>query len=395
MIKVADCLIEDYIHSNKMKNFCRDHKMPVSENKADLFKRIIEFAGNVKESEAYIETYTWLLNTIKAGSKELCLKRIYIPDDIYENIEGVLKEKYPDCPQKDIISFNSTEKYQLVNYEILKDAKKDISKISFSFSRLVLEGEKEFETGNRIIFPLYIDIYIKENFIVGRYKPKTTIYSCSENDIIYKGNKLNTLDETIKVIKEIEKIFKIQYLDINPKQKFSQMMYKLYNKYAFIPYDIVNKINSMKGKRDHFIDIIFEELGLKIENKEKARQDLDIFLEKFISINGNMEKVFKEDRDAYLIKIASDDILQMTRIDTTSIGRKPLQCSDAFFDGKKSILNVKECKKLHLCYNRRKGNLDSFTVQLSTLKGWGIIKMYYVPEEEDIQNVLQTVFENY
>ena len=128
-------------------------------------------------------------------------------------------------------------------------------------------------------------------------------------------------------------------------------MYKLYNKYAFIPSDIVNKINSMKGNRDHFIDVIFEELGLKIENKEKARQDLDIFLEKFISINGNMEKVFKEDRDAYLIKIASDDILQMTRIDTTSIGRKPLQCSDAFFDGKKSILNVKECKKLHLCYN--------------------------------------------
>lgn len=85
----------------------------------------------------------------------------------------------------------------------------------------------------------------------------------------------------------------------------------------------------------------------------------------------------------------------MTRIDTTSIGRKPLQCSDAFFDGKKSILNVKECKKLHLCYNRKRGNLDSFTVQLSTLKGWGIIKMYYVPEEEDIQNVLQTVFENY
>lgn len=28
-------------------------------------------------------------------------------------------------------------------------------------------------------------------------------------------------------------------------------------------------------------------------------------------------------------------------------------------------------------------------------KGWGVIKTYYVPEEDDIQNVLQTVFENY
>ena len=55
--------------------------------------------------------------------------------------------------------------------------------------------------------------------------------------------------------------------------------------------------------------------------------DLDIFLEKFISINGDREKVFKEDREAYLIKISSDDIMQMTRIYTASTGNRPLQCS--------------------------------------------------------------------
>lgn len=39
--------------------------------------------------------------------------------------------------------------------------------------------------------------------------------------------------------------------------------------------------------------------------------------------------------------------------------------------------------------------LGCFTVQFSVTKGWGVIKTYYVPEEDDIQNVLQTVFENY
>lgn len=116
--------------------------------------------------------------------------------------------------------------------------------------------------------------------------------------------------------------------------------------------------------RNSFINSVFNELGLKEKNKTKAKEDLDILIEKFISINGNMEKIFKEDREAYLIKISSDDILQMTRIDTASIGKRPLQCTDTFFDGKKSILSTRECKILHLCYNRKRKYLDSFTVQM-------------------------------
>lgn len=148
-------------------------------------------------------------------------------------------------------------------------------------------------------------------------------------------------------------------------------------------------------EEEDFVNNIFKRLNLNILNKKKAKMDLDIFLEKFISINGDREKVFKEDREAYLIKISSDDIMQMTRIDTASTGNRPLQCSETFFDGKKSILNTKECKNLHLCYNRKRGYLGCFTVQFSVTKGWGVIKTYYVPEEDDIQNVLQTVFENY
>lgn len=395
MLKVAHSLIEDYIHVNKMKNFCHDHKMPVSENKADLIKRIIEYAGDEKDSEAYIETYKWILDTIKSGSKEFCVKRIYVPNNTCENIEQILNQFYSDCPQLDILSFKNNEQNQLVNYNIIRNECGIVSKVSFVFSRLVLEGDRELELGHKVIYPLYIDLYIKESFVIARYKPKTTIYLCSENDIIFKKNKIKPIDEMIKVFSELGKLLKIQDLDINPMQRFNQMMYKLYSKYSFVPKDINDKIISMKNSRDNFIDLVFHKLDLKVQNMEKARIDLDIFLEKYISINGNMEKIFKEDRDAYLIKIMSDDILQMTRIDTASIGKKPLQCSDTFFDGKKSILNTKECKKLNLCYNRKKGYLESFTVQFSALKGWGIIKMHYVPEEEDIQSVLQTIFENY
>lgn len=85
MITIANCLVDDYIHSLKLKNFCLDHGMNVSENKADLLKKVIEFAGEDKDSEKYIETYNWFLKTIKSGSKEFCIKRVYIPEESIEN----------------------------------------------------------------------------------------------------------------------------------------------------------------------------------------------------------------------------------------------------------------------------------------------------------------------
>lgn len=395
MIKIAECLVDDYIHASKLKNFCFEHEMTVSEGKADLLKKVIEYAGEDQSSDAYKETYRWLLDTIKAGSKELCLKKIYIPDETLENVEQLILGKYRECPFEDVLAFRNSNSFSLVNYEIKNNEQGIVSKVSFLFSRMVLEGEKELERGHKIIYPLYIDIYVDEGFIVARYKPKTTIYQCSEEDIIYRENRFKPLDEAVALISKVEKLLGLQDMDINPRQKFCRMMYKLYQKYSFTPENIQTEIDRMENKRNNFVNEIFGELKLKDINKEKAKIDLNIFLEKYISINGNMEKVFKEDRDAYLIKITSDDDLQMTRIDTASIGNRPLQCSDTFFDGKKSILNTQECRVLHLCYNRRKGYLGPFTVQLTTKKEYGLVKMYYVPEEEDIHNVLQTIFENY
>lgn len=395
MIKVANCLSNDYIHIAKLKNFCHDHKMPVSEVKADLLKQVLAYGGEDKDTSSYKETYAWILDTIRAGSKELCIKKIYIPDETLDNLEEIINKKYDNCPQQDILSYRATERFGLANYTIEYDKDEKVSKISFLFSGIILEGSIEFETGNRITYPIYIEVYANLGFIVARYKPKTIVYLCSENDIIYKENRFKPLEKAMGLIDDLMKLLRMQNMDINPTQKWERMMYMLYQKYSFTPEDIRDKIITMESQRDNFINNMFEVLNLKDINKEKAKEDFDIFLEKYISINGNMEKIFKEDREAYLIKIMSDDILQMTRIDTASIGKRPLQCSDTFFDGKKSILRTKECKVLHLCYNRKRKYLDSFTVQMTSAKNFGLVKMHYVPEEEDIQNVLQRIFENY
>ena len=64
------------------------------------------------------------------------------------------------------------------------------------------------------------------------------------------------------------------------------------------------------------------------------------------------QAVFKEDRDAYLIKVCSDDETELTSINTKSEKSVPLQCTEAFFDSKKSVIKGQQCKKLNMVFKR-------------------------------------------
>ena len=92
MIKVAKCLSDDYIHSYRLKNFCYEHKMPVSEIKSDLLSQVVAYAGDDESTKTYKETYEWLLDTIKSGSKEFCIKKIYIPEEILNNVDIIMRK---------------------------------------------------------------------------------------------------------------------------------------------------------------------------------------------------------------------------------------------------------------------------------------------------------------
>ena len=85
------------------------------------------------------------------------------------------------------------------------------------------------------------------------------------------------------------------------------MLYRLYEKYFFTPVDVENKVKSQKSLTKAFVDKFFSDLHLDVRNKEKAIIDADILVEKYISINGDNENIFKEGRPAYLIKVTADD----------------------------------------------------------------------------------------
>ena len=236
---------------------------------------------------------------------------------------------------------------------------------------------------------------LDEEFIISRAKAKSTLFEFDDdNQFLISDDKINTMDYAVKFIDELLALFELK----SNKDKHTvvsnihKMLYRIYTQYTFTPEDVEKKVESQKELISGFIGKLFEALNLDVRNKPKAVSDAKILAEKYISINGENEDIFKNDRDAYLIKVTSDDEQALSKIDASSVKSVPLQCTEVFFDSK-------TCRRLYLVF-KRKGNIkfpknNLLTVQLGTHNNFGYVKLLNYAEECDIQNVLQAVFGNF
>ncbi len=390
---------DDYLQNHIMRQFLKEHKLKLVDNRADYIKAIEDFANQNEDTKK--ETINWLSKIVKEGSKEICYKKINNFEKWRKNyklIENTIKNTFVNCPMKNILAYKNTEKQTMIEYKIITNEKKEVIKIDFTYSILFLCGEQG-ELGEALTFPVFIEIYLDKGFIISREKAKSTLYQYNKNDYsLKKDKKINTMTYAVKIIDEIIKIFEFKTEDNNKivKSEISQMLYKLYIQYSFTPKSVTEKISSQNFLIENFVDKIFSSLNLDIRNKPKAIIDMEIFVEKFISINGNNENIFK-DRPAYLIKISADDDIELTKIDTVSDKDVPLQCTEAFFDCKKAIVKNKKCNHLNLIFKHRNNNnfQKTFLVKLGMHKNYGYVKTMQYAEEADIQNVLQAIFDNY
>ena len=401
-MKIPDFLSrDDYLQNPIMRRFLKEHGLKFVENRVDYINAIKEYAEQGEKQEQ--ETTEWILNVVKEGSKEICYKKIYGFEEWHRNpvlVEAKIKEQYPNCPQKNILTYTNTGKSTMIDYNIITNNMGEVIKIEFTFSKLCLYGNVG-ELGDTTVFPVFIEIYMKNGFIISRGKAKSTLYPYDENNRMIFGKKMDTMTYAVETIDEIITALKLS-TDENPrrvKSINSQMLYNIYEKYSFTPEEVNKQVDSQTDIIKDFVNRIFSNLDLDVRNVPKALLDARIFVEKFVSINGNNESVFKEDRPAYLIKVSADDDTELTKIDTTSDKSIPLQCTEAFFDSKKSVVKSKMCKKLNLIYKRKNEKYfpkcNYLVVQLGTNKNYGYVKTTQYAEEADIQNVLQTIFENY
>ncbi len=392
---------DDYLQNPIMRRFLKEHNLDFVENRADYIKAIAEYATQSDATKR--ETRDWLLKVAKEGSKDICYRKIYGVEEWHRDpvlVEAKIKEIYPDCPMKNILTYRNNGDCTMIEYKIITNDG-EVVKIDFTFSKLFLYGEAG-KMGDVTIFPVFVEVYLNEGFVVSRGKAKSTLYQYDENNHMLFGEyKVDTMGYAISIIDEIINIFDFE-ADTNPKRiknENSQMLYRIYEKYSFTPSDVIEKVETQNHIVNGFVNQVFENLQLDPRNKEKALLDAKIFVEKFISINGNNEEVFKEDRPAYLIKVSADDEIELTKIDTTSDKKIPLQCTEAFFDSKKSVVKSKKCKRLNLIFKRTDETYfaknNPLVVQLGTHKNYGYVKTMQYAEEADIQNVLQAIFDNY
>lgn len=393
---------DDYLQNPVMRRFLKKHKIELANSRADYIKAIEKYSSQNEQCRA--ETESFLLTVAKEGSKEICFRKIYHFDDWHKDpalVEAKIQEAFPNCPKKSILSYRNTGDRTLIDYHITTDEHGQVTKLDFTFSSLFLYGAVG-ELGNVTVFPVFIEVYIGSGFIVSRAKAKSTLFKYdAENQFLDNASKINTTDYAVQIIDELVSIFDFEVITKSKivKNEIDQMLYSLYDKYSFTPKDVVDQVESQNAVTTSFINDIFNNLNLDIRNKEAAILDAKILVEKFISINGDNEDIFKKDRPAYLIKVSTDNETELTKIDTASNKLVPLQCTEAFFDSKKSVVKSKQCKRLVLVFKRvdetyfGKGN--PLMVQLGTQKDHGYIKTLQYAEEADIQNVLQAVFENY
>jgi len=392
---------DDYLQNPIMRRFLKERKMEFVENRADYIKAIEEFAAQSEENKR--ETRDWLLKIVKEGSKEICYRKIHGVEEWHRDpalVEAKIKEVYPNCPMKNILTYTNTGERNMIEYHIITNDEGDVTRIDFTFSALFLYGEIG-KLGDITIFPVFVEVYLDEGFVVSRGKAKSTLFQYDDtNKILLSDNKVDTMGYAISAIDKIIDFFGFETEKDRKivKNQNSQMLYHIYEQYSFTPEDVVEQVEQEKDITNSFVNQFFADLNLDIRNKEKAFIDAAILVEKFVSINGNNEDIFKEDRPAYLIKVSADDEIELTKIDTTSDKKVPLQCTEAFFDSKKSVVKSQKCKRLHLIFKRTNElylKSNPLVVQIGTNKNYGYVKTMQYAEEADIQNVLQTVFDNY
>lgn len=392
---------DNYLQNPIMRRFLKARKIELVENRADYIAALENYANKNTMQEQ--EVRDWLLKVVREGSKEICYKKISTVKECYKNpvfVDDIIKKAFPSCPMRNILNYHNTGDMTMIEYHISTNENGEVKRIEFTFSNLFLYGEVGKE-GNLTVFPVFIEVYLDEGFVISRGKAKSTLYQYdSINRMLFGEYRVDTMDHAVSAMDKVTSLLELETEIDAKKVKNSnfQMLYKIYDKYSFTPEEVVDRVNSQNHIIDIFVDEIFRNLELDIRNKEKALLDIKIFVEKFISINGNNENIFKNGRAAYLIKVSADDETELTKIDTTSDKSVPLQCTEAFFDSKKSVVKSKTCKRLNLIFKRKDEEYFSgnpLVVQLGTHKNYGYVKTMQYAEEADIQNVLQAIFENY
>lgn len=377
---------ENYITNPVLMEFCTNNKIKVQYTRIDLLKAINGYAEVNIENKQKVEQ--WLEIVMKQGMKSILFRKI----DFEANpSKEVIEQAFKNNKNRSLYS-NVTRG----NYLNIQSIKYNNKKIEFVFTIFLYEVKQENK--NRIIYPIFVDIDLEKKLIFGRAKSKTNIFKLNSKDENEYGENTSTDKLIIEAIELVEE--KLEAKKINKEEYIESIKKSIYNileKYTFTPKCIENQIAEMDTYVDNFISNTLSMLKINDPiNRKKAKEDMKIFIEKYISINIADKDIFINDREAYPYKLIATDS-ELTKVEETTTSYEPLQCKEKFFDNKKSIKYEGTCDGIFLMYFRKKKGYfssDSYRAKISIKRKFCCVRFEAYVTEEDINNVLSNIIDS-
>ncbi len=384
---------EGYIVVPSLRKFMKRQNISMTStyDRDKLLESIEEYASvdNLKEEIVLC----WLDDILKEGTKDVNIfnyeiderylailnddKQLlkYLEDDLFKGESFHLNDGGFDCELK------------LLTYKV-SISEKDGRIISLYFGRKVYISEKE--NGRVVHYPVFADIYVQQQMIVVRAKPKVNMYEYKEQDFKFEeAKKLSAegmIQETAKFVYEK---FELEGLK-DSKDILKEKLYLMLNLYTQTPEEIVNLMIQQEGTIAAHVENVLQscKLNKAIYEKDVSFDVMNMF-EKYFSINYPDKSIFTQNRIAYPLRIiATDD--EESKVDQIAGAEEPLQSKAIFFDNKKMLQKTKSCEGIVFKYKRQEPLYfgKEFLIKIQVKKDSCYMKFTQYTAEEDIINVI-------
>lgn len=391
---------EDYLIINKLQEFCKENLISTSSiDKVDLTKCIIDFAKINEENSDTV--CNWLDETFKEGIKRILIAKIgnirSLKNKCEEEWLKLIQETFNINKSMSIVNKKHNPNIELCGYNFIKNNEK-ISIVSLFFSILLKEQKMKGSPYKTIIYPIFIDIYLEKGYIVGRAKSKSSIFKFfNEHDIDENFESTNYEKLIIETFNILYNAFSIIPETIESSMHtFKSAIHLMVEECTETPKVINDRLESELEYRKNFVKEFFRRQSISFIEEDyykNALRDIEILMEKYLSISSTDKSIFTNDRYAYPVQISATDS-DFSSVDESSLEGKPLQCTPIFFDNKKLIQKEKKCDNVAFIFKRQPKTYfprKDFSVELEVKKGYMYLDFRKYVLEEDIQNVLSRI----
>lgn len=385
---------ESYITMPALKRFAkekRNNELKTTVDRPQLITDIENYANqSLDNKEVVLE---WLDKVLVEGIKEVQIKKledsftnVFLYDDEY--ISGILDSLLvnPDCRH---LCNHYLETIKLYKYEII-NASENGRIIKLYFGKMLSSYDKTHDAA-LIPYPIFVEIYLEENIIVGRAKSKSGLYKYMENFVLEKATSTTAEKEINYAIKYACEILAVQTMSgLGVGDYFRKKLYLMLKKYTKTPQEIVDLMDAKKVETENIVNSVIGEIcSLPGNYRADVKSNVLNMIEKYFSISYVNKQIFIKDRDAYPLRLNATDE-EESKVEQTAAMEEPLQSKAIFFDNKKMLQKSKACDAVVFAFNRINPLYcpKKFKVKIFVNKDFCTFKFTEYTMEEDIIHVL-------